>query len=318
MAAAREDHLSVILQVWTFVNVAGTCVAALENRYEWQVDWKSGAPHRHRPRNRPRGRTALRGRRCSGYRLRSRSGSRGGTIESVHPLDLMDEKGVRGLTQFAADRFGGIDILFNSARGHRPGTIEETSLADWRWTLDHTLGIQFLVTKYAIPHLKARGSGSIIFVASISGLPLGTGFPGNVNCLLPYSVAKAGVIRLAIGLAHELAPAGIRVNAISPGNILASEHSPFHGDKGRSLRTAAERSCLMERLGSPDEIADAALFLASQEASFITGHNLMVDGGFAASGGLGRGTPEADAALSATLASNIDASGQTGRALKRS
>jgi meso-butanediol dehydrogenase/(S,S)-butanediol dehydrogenase/diacetyl reductase len=240
--------------------------------------------------------------------------AQGGTMESVHPLDLMDEKGVRGLTQFAADRFGGIDILFNSARGHRPGTIEETSLADWRWTLDHTLGIQFLVTKYAIPHLKARGSGSIIFVASISGLPLGTGFPGNVNCLLPYSVAKAGVIRLAIGLAHELAPAGIRVNAISPGNILASEHSPFHGDKGRSLRTAAERSCLMERLGSPDEIADAALFLASQEASFITGHNLMVDGGFAASGGLGRGTPEADAALSATLTSNIDASGQTGRA----
>jgi meso-butanediol dehydrogenase/(S,S)-butanediol dehydrogenase/diacetyl reductase len=238
---------------------------------------------------------------------------KGGTMESLHPLDLMDEKGVQGLADFAVKRFGGIDILFNSARGHRPGTIEDTSLSDWRWTLDHTLGIQFLVTKYAIPHLKARGKGSIIFVASISGLPFGTGFPGNVNCLLPYSVAKAGVIRLAIGLAHELAPAGIRVNAISPGNILASEHSPFHGEKGRALRTAAENSCLMERLGSPDEIANAALFLASEEASFITGHNLLVDGGFAASGGLGRGKPEADAALSAVVAQNIDASGQTGR-----
>jgi meso-butanediol dehydrogenase / (S,S)-butanediol dehydrogenase / diacetyl reductase len=239
--------------------------------------------------------------------------SKGGTMESMHPLDLMDEKGVQELLGFAVERFGGIDILFNSARGHRPGTIEDTSLSDWRWTLDHTLGIQFLVTKYAIPHLRARGKGSIIFVASISGLPLGTGFPGNVNCLLPYSVAKAGVIRLAIGLAHELAPAGIRVNAISPGNILASEHSPFYGDNGRALRTAAENSCLMERLGSPDEIADAALFLASEEASFITGHNLLVDGGFAASGGLGRGKSEVDSALSAVVARNIDASGQTGR-----
>ena len=69
----------------------------------------------------------------------------------------------------------------------------------------------------------------------------------------------------------------------------------------------------MERLGSPDEIANAALFLASDEASFITGHNLMVDGGFAASGGLGRGKPEVESALSAAVARNIDASGQTGR-----
>ncbi len=239
--------------------------------------------------------------------------SRGGTMESLHPLDLMDEQGAEALIEFAVKRFGGIDILFNSARGHRPGTIEGTSLTDWRWTLDHTLGIQFLVSKYAIPHLKARGRGSIIFVASISGLAFGTGFPGNVNCLLPYSVAKAGVIRLAIGLAHELAAHAIRVNAISPGNILASEHSPFHGDKGRALRSAAEKSCLMERLGSPEEIADAALFLASEEASFITGHNLMVDGGFAASGGLGRGSAGVESALSAAVAQNIDASGQTGR-----
>jgi meso-butanediol dehydrogenase/(S,S)-butanediol dehydrogenase/diacetyl reductase len=237
----------------------------------------------------------------------------GGIMESLQPLDLMDESAVQGLFGFAVKRFGGVDILFNSARGHRPGTIEDTTLSDWRWTLDHTLGIQFLVTKYAIPHLKARGKGSIIFVASISGLPLGTGFPGNVNCLLPYSVAKAGVIRLAVGLAHELAAAGIRVNAISPGNILASEHSPFHGDKGRALRTAAEDSCLMQRLGSPDEIASAALFLASEEASFITGHNLLVDGGFAASGGLGRGKPEVESVLSAAVSKNIDASGQTGR-----
>jgi meso-butanediol dehydrogenase/(S,S)-butanediol dehydrogenase/diacetyl reductase len=237
----------------------------------------------------------------------------GGIMESRHPLNLTDEKSVQQLADFAVERFGGIDVLFNSARGHRPGTIEDTSLEDWRWTLDHTLGIQFLVTKYAIPHMKARRNGSIIFVASISGLPFGTGFPGNANCLLPYSVAKAGVIRLAIGLAHELAPAGIRVNVISPGNILSSEHSPFNGEEGLALRTAAENSCLMERLGSPDEIASAALFLASEEASFITGHNLLVDGGFSASGGLGRGRPEDDSALSAVVARNINAAGQTGR-----
>jgi len=238
---------------------------------------------------------------------------KGGTMESLQPLDLMDEKSVESLVHFAVERFGGIDILFNSARGHRPGTVEDTSLTDWRWTLDHTLGIQFLVTKYAIPHLKARGRGSIIFVASISGLPFGTGFPGNANCLLPYAVAKGGVIRLAIGLAHELAPAGIRVNAISPGNILSGERSPFYGEEGLALRRAAERSCLMGRLGTPEEIASAALFLASEEASFITGHNLLVDGGFSASGGLGRGIPADESPISAIVAQNIAASGQTGR-----
>jgi meso-butanediol dehydrogenase/(S,S)-butanediol dehydrogenase/diacetyl reductase len=239
--------------------------------------------------------------------------ARGGIMESLHPLDLTDENSVRRLADFAAERFGGIDILYNSARGHRPGTAEGTSFDDWHWTLDHTLGVQFLVTKYAIPHLKARGGGSIIFVASISGLPFGTGFPGNVNCLLPYAVAKAGVIRLAVGLAHELAPAGIRVNAISPGNILASEHSPFHGEAGKALRTAAENSCLMRRLGTPGEIAAAAVFLASDDASFITGHNLLVDGGFSASGGLGRGVSDDEPAMAGILATNIDSSGQSGR-----
>lgn len=238
---------------------------------------------------------------------------RGGTMESLHPLDLLDEKSVQRLMAFTVERFGGIDILYNSARGHRPGTVESTSLEDWRWTLDHTLGIQFLVTRCAIPHFKARGRGSIIFVASISGLPVGTGFPGNVNCLLPYAVAKAGVIRLAVALAHELAPAGIRVNALSPGNILSGERSPFHGEAGLALRRAAENSCLMQRLGTPEEIAAAAVFLASDEASFMTGHNLLVDGGFAASGGLGRGTPEAEAAMADKFAENIEASGQSGR-----
>jgi meso-butanediol dehydrogenase / (S,S)-butanediol dehydrogenase / diacetyl reductase len=239
--------------------------------------------------------------------------AQGGTMESLHPLDLMDESAVQRLINYAVERFGGIDILFNSARGHRPGTVEDTSLADWRWTLDHTLGIQFLVTKHAIPHMKMRGRGSIIFVGSISGLPVGTGFPGNANGLLPYAVAKGGVIRLAVGLAHELAPAGIRVNAISPGNILSGERSPFYGEAGLALRAAAERSCLMGRLGTPEEIANAALFLASEEASFITGHNLLVDGGFNASGGLGRGMPDDESPISAIVARNIAASGQTGR-----
>jgi NAD(P)-dependent dehydrogenase (short-subunit alcohol dehydrogenase family) len=237
----------------------------------------------------------------------------GGSMCSLHPLDLMDETGVQRLMELAARQYGGVDIVFNSARGHRPGTIEATSLADWRWTLDHTLGIQFLVTKYAIPALKARGGGSIIFVASISGLPFGTGFPGNVDCILPYSVAKSGVVRLAIGLAHELAPAGIRVNVLSPGNILSSEHSPFHGEAGRPLRTAAENTCLMQRLGKPEEIAAAALFLASDEASFVTGHNLIVDGGFTASGGLGRPRAETEAELGSAVSRNIAAAGQTGR-----
>jgi meso-butanediol dehydrogenase / (S,S)-butanediol dehydrogenase / diacetyl reductase len=315
--------VSVILQVLDFVNISGTAPMRGETRMPGRLDGKV-AILTGTGRGIARAvalRFAAEGASVLGCDLDPQSGQetvdmvrgQGGTMESLHPLDLMDENDVQRLMDFALERFGGIDILFNSARGHRPGTIEDTSLADWRWTLDHTLGIQFVVTKYAIPHFKARGRGSIIFVASISGLPLGTGFPGNANGLLPYSVAKSGVIRLAIGLAHELAPAGIRVNAISPGNILSGERSPFYGEQGLALRRAAERSSLMERLGTPEEIGSAALFLASEEASFITGHNLLVDGGFSASGGLGRGNADDDSPLSTIVARNIAASGQTGR-----
>jgi meso-butanediol dehydrogenase / (S,S)-butanediol dehydrogenase / diacetyl reductase len=116
----------------------------------------------------------------------------------------------------AAETFGGIDILYNNAMSMRLGYPEDMPLADWNFTLTNTLTIHFLATKRAIPHLKQRGGGSIIFTSSVSGWNYGSGFAGNLPFLFSYSVAKAGLNRLVTCLAIELGQHKIRVNAVSP------------------------------------------------------------------------------------------------------
>jgi NAD(P)-dependent dehydrogenase (short-subunit alcohol dehydrogenase family) len=218
----------------------------------------------------------------------------GGRMESLHPVDLTSEDDAHRLMEFAVERFGGIDVLYNSAMAIRLGTFERFPVDEFRFTLEHVLTLQWVVTKHAIPHLRKRGGGSIVFIGSVAGLNLASGFIGNLSWGFAYAVAKAGVIRMALSLANELSTLGIRVNVVSPGMTLTRQGMPSFGEEGTRLRHMWDRQTLMGRAAVPAEIVNAALFLASDEASYITGQNLCVDGGYAASGSFG--PPAADCA----------------------
>ncbi len=196
----------------------------------------------------------------------------GGAGSCVH-LDATDERSVDAWVQGAADRFGRVDVLYANAGAVRFGAIEEQALGDWRFTLAAELDSVFLAARAAWPHLK-RSRGVIITVGSTAGIQ------GSVtNQRAAHSAAKGGVIALTRQLAGEGAGHGIRAVCISPGmiategsreNLLAPDHP---------MQVIAD-SIPLGRLGTPDDIAAVAAFLASDEASYITGANLVVDGGW--------------------------------------
>jgi meso-butanediol dehydrogenase/(S,S)-butanediol dehydrogenase/diacetyl reductase len=200
----------------------------------------------------------------------------GGSMDSTHPLDLADEDGVHAWVDAAAERHGGIDILYNNAGATRFSPIAETSYADWSFVVRNELDIVFLVTKHAWPHLVARGGGSILLVGSTAGLS------GSLtNTRIAHTATKGGVVAMTKQLAAEGAAHGIRANCISPGMIRtpATEGDLLAPD--HPMRTIA-RSIPLGRIGAPEEVARCALFLASDEASYVTGANLVVDGGWSA------------------------------------
>jgi meso-butanediol dehydrogenase/(S,S)-butanediol dehydrogenase/diacetyl reductase len=220
----------------------------------------------------------------------------GGEMDCLYPLDLSDEKQAHRLMKHAAERHGKIDILYNNAMQMRLGNPQVLTLEDWNFTLTHTLTIGWLATKHAIPRFSENAS--VIFIASGVGVPVGTGLPGNITHLFPYAVAKSGVIRMSVLLATELASRGVRVNCISPGPVGTPVGLNVYGEDPDTPRSRLFRnSSLSERIGKPEDIVNAALFLASEEASWVTGHNLAVDGGYLASGAMGRPDPEAMALL---------------------
>jgi NAD(P)-dependent dehydrogenase (short-subunit alcohol dehydrogenase family) len=200
----------------------------------------------------------------------------GGVMDSTHPLDLADEDGVRAWVDDAAARHGGIDVLYNNAGATRFSPIAETSYSDWSFVLRNELDIVFLVTKHAWPHLVARGGGSVLLVGSTAGI---TG--SMTNPRIAHTATKGGVVAMTRQLAAEGAPHGIRANCLSPGMIRtpATEGDLLAPDS--PMRTIA-RAIPLGRIGAPEEVARCALFLASDEASYVTGANLVVDGGWSA------------------------------------
>lgn len=187
--------------------------------------------------------------------------------------DVTDEQYQKALVDLAASQFGGLDIAFNNAGtlGELTGAAEMTG-SNWRDVLDVNLTSGFLGAKHQIPAMLTRGGGSIIFTSSFVGYT--TGMPG----MSAYGASKAGLVGLTLGLASELGPQGIRVNALLPGGTdtaMAREvaNTPEIEAYVRNLHA-------MQRTASPDEIAGAALFLASGASSFMTGQALVVDGGF--------------------------------------
>jgi NAD(P)-dependent dehydrogenase (short-subunit alcohol dehydrogenase family) len=211
----------------------------------------------------------------------------GGEMECIYPLDLADEERTHELMEHAAATFGGIDILYNNAMRFHVGTAEQLPLESWNFSLEQVLTIHWLATKHAIPHFRKRGRGSIINIGSVAGLNSGSGFPGNIGPVFAYAVAKAGVLRMTSLLAVELAPLRVRVNAISPGPIRTPMAEPVYGREGASFYEPHLAQLLVDRLGVPDDIVNAALYLASDESSFVTGSNIIIDGGQTACGGAG-------------------------------
>jgi meso-butanediol dehydrogenase / (S,S)-butanediol dehydrogenase / diacetyl reductase len=198
----------------------------------------------------------------------------GGTMISHQPLDVADGDAVRAWVDAAAAEFGGIDILYNNAGATRFKSISEMSVEEWRFTLRNELDIVFEVTRAAWPHLVARGGGAIVNTASIQGINALRGAAGG----FAHGATKHGVIGMTRELANEGGPLGIRVNSISPGLIDSPATVPII-EEPELLQQFLDHQ-IIKRAGTPDDIAQAALFLASERASFITGENLVVDGGF--------------------------------------
>jgi len=192
--------------------------------------------------------------------------------------DAGSEEEVAKLIDTVVEQHGGLDIVFANA-GISGGfaSISEQTADEWAEILRINLIGAFLAIKYAAPHLKSRGGGSIICTASVAGLRSGAGGAA-------YSASKAGVINLAQTAAQQLAGTGIRVNAICPGLIETGMTKPIYDmarDRGQQHRIGELTP--LQRGGEPAEIAQAALFLASDESSYVNGQALIVDGGLASS-----------------------------------
>jgi NAD(P)-dependent dehydrogenase (short-subunit alcohol dehydrogenase family) len=194
-------------------------------------------------------------------------------------VDVADAAAVESMVAQTVDRFGGLDVLFSNAGTIRPGTAVELSVDDWDLVMAVNVRSVFLGAKFAVPAMEARGGGSIINTASISGLH------GDGGAVV-YAASKAAVINLTRALSTDHAPSGIRVNAICPGTIETPPVQRMMSDPA-VLKTNIDAHAL-GRLGRPDEIANAAVWLASDEASFVTGEALVVDGGLRARSPLGR------------------------------
>jgi NAD(P)-dependent dehydrogenase (short-subunit alcohol dehydrogenase family) len=189
--------------------------------------------------------------------------------------DVSNESQTRAVADAAHKAFGRIDILVSGAAPHdRSGTVVETGLADWQRVLDINLTGAFLLSRAVLPHMIAGGGGSIIFIASQLGRVGSAGRPA-------YCATKGALIQLAKAMAIDHAAQNIRVNALSPGAVETQRTLNRYGSFG-AAREAIGAKHLTGRLGRPDEIAGAAVFLASDAASFVTGSDLLVDGGYTA------------------------------------
>lgn len=198
--------------------------------------------------------------------------------EGVVAADAGNEDDVRGLIDAAVGEHGGLDIFFaNAGISGGLASIFEQEVADWQEILRVNLIGPWLAIRHAAPVMKARGGGSIICTASVAGIRAGAGGPA-------YSASKAGVISLVEVAATQLCGANIRVNAICPGLIETGMTRGIY-DMARSAGKEEMIGHLnpLKRGGEPIEIANAALFLASDESSYVNGHALVVDGGLSAS-----------------------------------
>lgn len=191
--------------------------------------------------------------------------------------DVSSSAGCQAIYDAAVEYFGHADILISNAGYIVPKPILETSEEEW----DQVLGINakglFLLSKLVLPGMVARRQGSIVATASISGMV-------GLASQAAYCAAKGAIVQLVRQLAVEYAPSNVRVNAVGPGAIATpflDRYIDAQADP-QAVSAAVKAAHPMGRWAEPEEVAKAILYLASDEASFVTGHTLMVDGGYVA------------------------------------
>jgi NAD(P)-dependent dehydrogenase (short-subunit alcohol dehydrogenase family) len=190
-----------------------------------------------------------------------------------HLADVTENSQLDRLINYAVDQFGGINVLVNSAGIIGNGTIESTTIDEWDRMMNINLRSLFLLMQKCVPHLEAT-KGNIVNVSSVTGI---RAFPN----VLAYCVSKAGTDQLTRCSALELAPRGIRVNAVNPGVVVTNLHRRGGMDDAayEKFLENAKNTHPIGRAGKPEEVAELILFLASDRAAWITGATYEIDGG---------------------------------------
>lgn len=200
-------------------------------------------------------------------------GDLGGQV-AFHPVDLRSEDSVRDMVEAGVDWLGGLDILCQNAGLQRSGRVTEFEAADWDALFAVNARAHFFGAKYAVPHLRAAGKGSIVNTSSLAGQ---RGGPG----MTAYSATKGAVIAFTTALAMELAKDGIRVNAICPGWVDTPFNRPaidFMGGRDRQ-EAIVGTGVPLGRQAQASEIAPLFVYLASDESSYMTAQSITIDGG---------------------------------------
>jgi meso-butanediol dehydrogenase/(S,S)-butanediol dehydrogenase/diacetyl reductase len=193
----------------------------------------------------------------------------------IYSADVSDLKAVEGFVAATVEKFGGLDVLVNNAAVATSGPFGKSPIEDWRKTMSINVDGVFYCSRVALPHLL-KSKGSIVNVSSVSGI-------GGDWGLSFYNASKGAVTNLTRAMAMELGGKGVRVNAVNPSLTLTEMTSDFTGNK-EVMAKFAERIPL-GRPARPEEVAAVIAFLASDDASFVNGVNLPVDGGVSASNG---------------------------------
>jgi meso-butanediol dehydrogenase/(S,S)-butanediol dehydrogenase/diacetyl reductase len=197
----------------------------------------------------------------------------GGRAQAMR-VDVKNADEIRAAVEATVALAGGLDLLFNVAGINIPKNVETIGEDEWASVLDINLTSVYRASKYAIPEMRKRGGGAIVNVASIAGVMA-------ENRCSAYSASKGGVVLLTRNMAMDFARDGIRVNAVCPGST-RTPRTETYWKKSPTGKSEMAEMCPMKRSAEPDEIAKPALFLASSDASYITGAALVVDGGMTA------------------------------------